>query len=70
MPSVARKLPLDQWTDQPLYTQAELFDLRRTMLLYARYFPPGPERNQHRQIALALGNLFKNKQWLDAHMLP
>jgi hypothetical protein len=39
------------------------------MLLYARVFPPGPERNQHRQIAQSLGVLFKNKAWLDAHTL-
>jgi hypothetical protein len=30
-------------------------------------FSPGPDRNQHRQIALSLGALFKNKKWLDAH---
>jgi hypothetical protein len=70
MPSVARKVSLDQSTDPPLYTKAELVDLRRTMLLYARLFSPGPERNQHRQIALSLGALFKNKKWLDVHTLP
>jgi hypothetical protein len=66
MPSVARE-PLDQSTYPPLYNRAELIDLRRTMLLYARFFPPGPERNQHRQIAQSLGVLFRNKAWLDAH---
>jgi hypothetical protein len=30
-------------------------------------FPPGPQRNHHRQIALSLRSLFKNKAWLDAH---
>jgi len=39
------------------------------MLLYARFFPPGPERNQHWQVALSLGTLFKNKRWLDAHTI-
>jgi hypothetical protein len=30
---------------------------------------PGPERNQHRQVALSLRALFKNQKWLDAHSL-
>ena len=45
----------------------ELIEHRRNILRYARAFPPGPERNQHRQIALSLRALFKNKKWLDAH---
>jgi hypothetical protein len=69
MPSVAHEVPMDLSTDLPLYSKAELIDLRRTMILYARFFPPGPERNQHRQIALSLGTLFKNEQWLDAHTM-
>jgi len=63
MPSVARELPLEH----PLYSKAELIEYRRNILRYARLFPPGPERNQHRQIALSLGTLFKNKEWLDTH---
>jgi hypothetical protein len=63
MPSVARELPLDQ----PRYSKAELVDHRRNILRYARSFPPGPERNQHRQVALSLRALFKNRKWLDAH---
>jgi hypothetical protein len=62
MPSAARKLPLYQSNDPPLYTKAELIDLRRTMLLYARFFPPGYERNQKRQIAQLLRRLFQNKR--------
>jgi hypothetical protein len=50
-----------------LYSIAELVDLRRQMLRYSRSIPPGPERNQHRQIAMSLRFLFKNKEWLDAH---
>jgi len=69
MPSVARQVPVDQSTDPPLYSRAELIDLRRTMLLYARFFPPGPERNQHWQIALSLATLFKNKNWLESHTI-
>jgi hypothetical protein len=63
MPSVARTLV----QDRPLYSRAELIEHRRNILRYARAFPPGPERNQHRQVALSLRGLFKNKKWLDAH---
>jgi hypothetical protein len=63
MSSVARELP----PDQPLYSKAELVEHRRNILRYARSFPPGPQRNQHRQIALSLRALFKNRKWLDAH---
>ena len=38
---------------KPLYSPDELTELRRTMLRYARSFPPGDERNQHLQIAAA-----------------
>jgi hypothetical protein len=65
MPSVARKLVIDH----PLYSQAELVEHRRNILRYARSFPPGPERNQHRQIALSLRALFRRKEWLEAHVL-
>src|SRR6202158_5548785 len=37
---------------------------RRNILRYARLFPPGPQRNQHRQVALLFRALFKNKAWL------
>jgi hypothetical protein len=70
MLSVARKLPLDQSIDPPLYSKEELIDLRRTLLLYARFFPPGNERNQHRQVAQSLTRLFRNKVWVDTHTLP
>jgi hypothetical protein len=48
MPPVARTLALDR----PLYSKAELIEHRRNILRYARSFPPGSERNRHRQIAL------------------
>lgn len=64
MPSVARSLPVDA----AFYTNAELIEHRRNILRYARSFPPGPERNQHRQIALSLRTLFSNSEWLDAHV--
>ena len=63
MPSVARVLPVDQ----TLYSNAELFEHRRSILRLARSFPPGAERNHHRQVALLFRTLFKNKKWLDAH---
>jgi hypothetical protein len=50
-----------------LYTTAELIEHRRKLFHYARSFPPGPERNQHRRVALLFRALFKNKAWLDAH---
>jgi hypothetical protein len=65
MPSIART-PVQ---DHPLYSMPELIEHRRNILRYARAFPPGSERNQHRQIALSLRGLFKNKKWLDAHTL-
>jgi hypothetical protein len=63
MPSVARELP----PGPPLYNKAELIEHRRNILRYARLFPPGPQRNQHRQVALLFRALFKNKAWLDTH---
>jgi hypothetical protein len=65
MPSVVRALALEH----PLYNEAELVEHRRNILRYARSFPPGPERNQHRQVALSLRALFKNRKWLEAHVL-
>lgn len=64
MPHTKRKL-----TFEGLYSIGELIALRRQMLRYARSFPPGPERNQHRQVGLSLRGLFKNKVWLEAHTI-
>jgi hypothetical protein len=66
MPSVVRAPTLDR----PIYSKAEIVEFRRNTLLYARRFPLGPERNQHRQIARSLGSLLKNKEWSDANTLP
>jgi hypothetical protein len=63
MPSVARAPTLNR----PIYSKAEIVEFRRNILRYARQFPPGPERNQHRQIARSLRALFKDKNWLDAN---
>jgi len=65
MPSVVRELPLEH----PLYTTDDLWAIRRGVLLYARSFPPGPERNQHRQIALSVRKLFRSEKWLNQHMI-
>ena len=56
MPSVARVLPVDQ----TLYSKAELFEHRSDILRHARSFPPGSERNHHRQVALLFRALFKD----------
>jgi hypothetical protein len=44
-------------------------EIRRKMLRYARSIRPGAERNQHRQIALSLRSLFRNKTWRESHTL-
>ena len=50
--------------NHPLYCLDDLIEKRRNVLRFARTFPPGAERNQHRQIAVSLGVLFRNKNWL------
>jgi len=51
-----------------LYSLDELRGLRRNLLRYARSFPPGEERNQHRQVAVRLRALFKDKKWRRDHV--
>jgi hypothetical protein len=64
MPSLQLKLV----DDQTRYTNAQLLQLRRQMLRYARSWPRGSsERNQRRQTAASLRSLFGNKEWLNAH---
>jgi hypothetical protein len=48
---------------------AYFIKLRRNVLRYAPTFPPGAERNQHRQIALSLQRIFRNRTRLNAHTL-
>jgi hypothetical protein len=48
----------------PLYCLNDLIEKRRNVLRYARAFPPGAERDQHRQVAASLRVLFRNKCWL------
>jgi hypothetical protein len=60
-------LPRQRIDDHVRYTMPHLIDLRRKMLRFARLFPPGPERNERRQIAASLRSLFRNKVWLAAN---
>jgi hypothetical protein len=64
MPSPERKPAPEADTRRGI---AHFVELRRNVLRYARTFPPGPGRNQHRQIALSLRRLFRNKTWLESH---
>jgi hypothetical protein len=50
-----------------LYSLEELVELRRNTLRYAREFPPGNERNQHRQVAVSLRGLFRGQKWPRTH---
>jgi hypothetical protein len=64
MPSPKLKLV----DDRTRYTTAQLIQLRRQMLRYARSLPRGSsERNERRQIAVSLRSLFRDKLWRDAH---
>jgi hypothetical protein len=49
------------------YSAAELVEMRRQILRYARSIPPGSDRNQHLQVAVSLRRLFKNPAWRGAH---
>jgi hypothetical protein len=61
-----RLSPLDGHTH---FTVEELLELRRQMLRFARSMPPGAERNRRRQIVASLRRLFKNTEWLSAHLV-
>jgi hypothetical protein len=66
MPSPNRKPAPEPDTRRRM---AYFIEMRRNVLRYARIFRPGAERNQHRQIALSLRRLFRNKTWLESHTL-
>jgi hypothetical protein len=55
--------------NQIRYSMAQLIQLRRQMLRFARSLPPGQERNERRQIAASLRSLFSNKAWLDDYAI-
>jgi hypothetical protein len=67
-----RRKPDSMTTVEPgverLYTLDELTELRRNVLRYARTFPPGEERNQHRHVAVCLRVLFRREKWLRDHV--
>ena len=54
--------------EQP-YTRDELLSMRREALCLAKVIPPGPERNQHRQVAISLRSLLRNASWLKTHTI-
>jgi hypothetical protein len=54
---------------QSRYTIEELTELRRKTLRYARSFPPGEERDRHRQVAASLRTLFQSEGWFKAPTL-
>jgi hypothetical protein len=64
MPFANRRAKPDTRREVAYFTE-----MRRNVLRYARTFAPGGERNQHRQIALSLRRLFRNKTWLKSHTL-
>ena len=49
------------------YTMAELYDLRRVAIKRSRSTPPGPARNEHRQLARWMRSLSKDTAWLAVH---
>jgi hypothetical protein len=59
------------YNDEPLvkrlYSLDELVEMRRNTLRFARTFPPGKDRNRHRQVATSLRVLFRDKKWLRTH---
>jgi hypothetical protein len=59
------------YNDEPLverlYSLDELVEMRRNTLRFARTFPPGSERNSHRQLATSLRMLFRDEKWLRTH---
>jgi len=66
MPSANRRAKPETDTRREM---ADFVEMRRNVLRYARTFPPGGERDQHRQIALSLRRLFRNKIWRESHTL-
>jgi hypothetical protein len=49
------------------FTMTELYELRRVIIKHARSIPPGPARNEHRQIAHSMRSLFNDRAWLAVH---
>jgi hypothetical protein len=49
------------------FTMVELYELRRVIIKHSRSIPPGPVRNEHRQIASSMRSLTRDRKWLAAH---
>ena len=49
------------------YTMTELYELRRVIIKHSRSIPPGPARNEHRQIATSMRLLSRDRDWLAVH---
>jgi hypothetical protein len=64
---LAHRQPVEE--ERPRYTFAELVEIRRQVLRYARSIQPGPDRNQHLQVAVSLRRLFRNETWRDDHIV-
>jgi hypothetical protein len=62
MPSANR-----QSVETKRYTMAELYELSRVIIKHSRSLPPGPARNEHRQIASSMRSLSRDKNWLAVH---
>src|SRR5437016_14188777 len=50
-----------------VYAMAELYEMQRLEINRARAMPPGPERNQHRQIAKSIRRLLGDPTWVANH---
>jgi hypothetical protein len=62
MPSTNRLL-----VEERRYTMVELYELRRVIIKYSRSIPPGPDRNEHRQVAASMRSLTRDRDWLAIH---
>jgi hypothetical protein len=49
------------------YTMVELYELRRVIIKHSRSIPPGPVRNEHRQIATSMRSLSRDRKWVAVH---
>jgi hypothetical protein len=49
------------------FTMVELYELRRVIIKHSRSIPPGPVRNEHRQIASSMRSLTRDRRWLAVH---
>jgi hypothetical protein len=67
--TAAREFVEHEPVETKCYTMAQLYGLRLTILRYARSTPPGPARNEHRQVASSMRSLARDKRWLAIHIV-